>query len=188
MVGFACRSFCKKQRLAKIHAMTRIGLLSDTHGHCDDRMLHHLQKCDEIWHAGDVGDPLVLEQLEQVAPVKGVHGNIDGTDVRKTLPTNLRFKCEEVEVWITHIGGRAHRYDRFVRDELLKDAPDLFICGHSHILKVEFDKKLQMLYMNPGAAGRHGFHIMRTMLRFQIEGKNIGNLEVVELGQRSSLA
>lgn len=168
--------------------MKRIGLLSDTHSHCDERMLHHLANCDEVWHAGDVGDMSVLEQLQKVAPVRGVHGNIDGTPVRKVLPANLRFQCEEVDVWMTHIGGRPPRYDRFVREELQRNTPSLFICGHSHILKVEFDKKLNMLYMNPGAAGRHGFHKMRTMLRFNISGKKIEGLEVVELGPRASLA
>lgn len=150
-------------------------------------MLHHLAECDEIWHAGDVGDICVLEQLCGVGPVIGVHGNIDGTEVRKELPAHQHFKSEQVRVWITHIGGRPPRYDRFVRERLLKDPPDLFICGHSHILKVEFDKKLKMLYMNPGAAGKHGFHKVRTMLRFTIDSKKIEGLEVVELGPRASL-
>lgn len=168
--------------------MQRIGLLSDTHGYCDERMLHFLQECDQIWHAGDIGDLSIIDTLREIAPVQAVFGNIDGHVIRRTLPEDLRFKCEDVDVRLIHIGGRPPRYDRFVRNSLLKDAPDLFICGHSHILKVEFDKKLQMLYMNPGAAGKHGFHKVRTMLRFNITGKKIEKLEVVELGPRGTLA
>lgn len=164
--------------------MTRIALLSDTHGHIDDQLLSYVSEADEIWHAGDIGNYEVVKALRTKAPVKAVYGNIDGADLRKAFPEHLRFYCEEVEVWITHIGGYPGRYDRRIRTQIANDPPRLFICGHSHILKVMNDKKLGLLHMNPGACGKQGFHQVRTLLRFTINGERIEALEVAELGKR----
>lgn len=167
--------------------MKKIGLLSDTHGYMDDRILHHLKDCDEIWHAGDWGSIEVSDKLKEVCPVvRGVYGNIDGKDIRLTYPKDARFKCEEMSIWITHIGGYPGKYAIDVREEIKKNTPDVFICGHSHILKVMRDPKLNLLHINPGAAGRSGFHKIRTMVLLEIEGKNITKLQAVELGPRSS--
>ncbi|WP_461534367.1 metallophosphoesterase family protein [Sinomicrobium sp.] len=162
--------------------MTRILLLSDTHGHIDQSILKYAAQADEIWHAGDIGDLKVTDSLKKIAPLRAVYGNIDGAEARKEFPENNRFFCENVDVWITHIGGYPGRYDRSVREALKLNPPKLFICGHSHILKVIYDKKHQLLHMNPGAVGKYGFHQVRTMLRFDIDGDQIGNLEIVELG------
>ena len=164
--------------------MTKILLLSDTHGYMDNTILKYAQQANEIWHAGDIGDLSVTDTLAQFGPVKGVHGNIDNHIIQKEFPENNRFICENVAVWITHIGGYPGRYNIRVRDEIRKNPPKLFICGHSHILKVMNDKKLGVLHMNPGACGKHGFHQMRTMLRFTIHDTKIENLEVIELGKR----
>ena len=164
--------------------MTKILLLSDTHGHMDNTILKYAAQADEIWHAGDIGNLSVTDALEAVKPVRGVHGNIDDHVIQKEFPENNRFMCEGVDVWITHIGGYPNRYDVRVREEIRSNPPKLFICGHSHILKVMNDKKLGLLHMNPGACGKHGFHQMRTMLRFVIDGEKISDLEVVELGKR----
>jgi putative phosphoesterase len=165
--------------------MKRIGLISDTHGHIDDRILEYFKDVDEIWHAGDIGDLEVTDLLTELKPVVGVYGNIDNDKIRRVFPRDQRFKCESVDVLMTHIGGRPGRYSHFISEELKSNPPDLFICGHSHILRVEMDKKLGCLYMNPGAAGKHGFHKKRTLLRFTISGENIKDLEVVELGDRA---
>jgi len=164
--------------------MTKILLLSDTHGHIDDTILKYAKQADEIWHAGDVGDLSVTDALAKLKPLKGVYGNIDDHVIQKEFPEHNRFRCEQVDVWITHIGGYPGRYNIRVRDEIRKNPPKLFICGHSHILKVMNDKKLGLLHMNPGACGKHGFHQVRTMLRFSIDGEKIDNLEVIELGKR----
>lgn len=164
--------------------MTKILLLSDTHGHMDKTILKYAAQADEIWHAGDIGSLSVTDALEAVKPVRGVHGNIDDHVIQKEFPENNRFMCEGVDVWITHIGGYPNRYNIQVRDEIGNNPPKLFICGHSHILKVMHDKKLGLLHMNPGACGKHGFHQVRTMLRFVIDGEKISDLEVVELGKR----
>jgi putative phosphoesterase len=165
--------------------MTRIGLLSDTHHYIDQKILDHLQNCDEIWHAGDFGTIEIAEQLKTLnKPVKGVFGNIDGYDVRSEFPEILRFICEEVEVLMIHIGGYPGKYSPAARIEFQKKAPQLFISGHSHILKIMFDDKYQCLHINPGAAGNHGWHSVRTMVRFTIDGKNIKDCEVIELGKR----
>lgn len=161
--------------------MTRIGLLSDTHGYMDERILKHVDACDEIWHAGDFGTLAVADSLAARKPLKGVYGNIDGQDIRRIYPEHLRFRCEEVDVWMTHIGGYPGRYHPGIRQALQADPPQLFICGHSHILKVMYDEKLQCLHLNPGAAGKQGWHQVRTLLRFSIDGKRIQDLEVVEL-------
>ncbi|MCB9193740.1 MAG: metallophosphoesterase family protein [Flavobacteriales bacterium] len=165
--------------------MVRIGLLSDTHGWLDPRLKEHFAQCDAIWHAGDIGSLEVTDTLEQWKPLRAVHGNIDEAAIRREFPRDQRFRTEGADVWITHIGGRPPRYDRGVREELARNAPDLFICGHSHICLVKWDEKLQMLHMNPGAAGRHGFHQVRTALRFTIDGRTFKDLEVIELGPRT---
>jgi putative phosphoesterase len=166
--------------------LKRIALLSDTHGFMDQQILSHISSCDEVWHAGDVGDISVLETLAKHKPLRAVYGNIDGQTVRKSTHLNQRFNCEGVDVWITHIGGYPGRYDLKIRDQIKRNPPKLFICGHSHILKVMSDKKLGLLHMNPGACGRNGFHKVRTLLRFTLEAGNIKDLEVVELGPRTS--
>jgi uncharacterized protein len=166
--------------------MKKIGLLSDTHGYMDERILHHLKGSDEIWHAGDWGTFSVAEQLQTIAPVRGVYGNIDGQDIRITYPKIIRFFCEEVDVVITHIGGYPGKYAADIRSELKTNPPGLFICGHSHILKVMRDPKLNLLHINPGAAGRSGFHKVRTMVLFSILGREIKDLRVVELGPRTT--
>ena len=164
--------------------MTKILLLSDTHGHMDETILKYAAQADEVWHAGDIGSLGVTDTLKTVKPVRGVHGNIDDHVIQMEFPENNRFMCEDVDVWITHIGGYPNRYDVRVREEIRNNPPKLFICGHSHILKVMFDKKLGLLHMNPGACGKHGFHQVRTMLRFVIQGDKITDLEVIELGKR----
>lgn len=161
--------------------MKRIGLLSDTHGYIDESILGHFQSCDEIWHAGDFGNIEVAERLEAIKPLRGVYGNIDGQAIRVRYPLHLRFMCEELDVWITHIGGYPGKYHPSVRTELQKKSPGLFITGHSHILKVMPDKKLNLLYVNPGAAGKEGFHQVRTIVRFSVSGKRIHDFEVIEM-------
>lgn len=162
--------------------MKKILLLSDTHGYMDDRILHYAAQADEIWHAGDIGSLTVTDELKKLKPLRGVYGNIDNATIRKEFPLNNRFMCEEVDVWITHIGGYPGKYSPPVKEEIKKNPPKLFISGHSHILKVMNDKNLHLLHMNPGAAGKQGFHKKRTMLRFEIDITNIQNLEVIELG------
>jgi len=164
--------------------MTRIGLLSDTHGHLDEAMLSYLKDCDEIWHAGDFGNIIVAEELQKLKPLRGVYGNIDGQDIRSVYPENLSFKCEEVSVFMRHIGGSPPNYNPETRKLLDIHHPLLFITGHSHILKIIFDEKRQCLHMNPGAAGKQGWHQMRTLVRFVIDQKNIRDCEVIELGKR----
>lgn len=160
--------------------MKKILLLSDTHSYIDDAILKHVKQADEVWHAGDIGDLNVTNQIKKLKPLKAVFGNIDGHDARAEFPENNRFMCEDVDVWITHIGGYPNRYDVRIREALKKNPPKLFICGHSHILKVMPDKKLNLLHMNPGAVGKYGFHKVRTMLRFVIDGSNIKDLVVIE--------
>ncbi|MBV2227746.1 MAG: metallophosphatase family protein [Sphingobacterium mizutaii] len=163
----------------------KIGLLSDTHGYLDDAVLKHFEKCDEIWHAGDFGSMEVIEKLEAFKPLRAVYGNIDDKDIRLKFPEHLRFHCEQVDVWMTHIGGYPGKYSPLVKPEILNNPPKLFITGHSHILKVQFDPKLQLLHLNPGAAGKQGWHQIRTAMRFEINGEKIENLEVIELGSRA---
>ncbi|WP_185215906.1 metallophosphoesterase family protein [Sphingobacterium mizutaii] len=163
----------------------KIGLLSDTHGYLDDAVLKHFEKCDEIWHAGDFGSMEVIEKLEAFKPLRAVYGNIDDKDIRLKFPEHLRFHCEQVDVWMTHIGGYPGKYSPLVKAEILNNPPKLFITGHSHILKVQFDPKLQLLHLNPGAAGKQGWHQIRTAMRFEINGDKIENLEVIELGSRA---
>lgn len=161
--------------------MTKILLLSDTHSHIDATILKYVKLADEVWHAGDIGDLTVTDTIKELKPLRAVYGNIDDKEARSEFPLDLHFTCEEVNVFITHIGGYPNRYNPRIRTILQKNQPDLFISGHSHILKVMPDKKLDLLHMNPGAIGKHGFHQVRTMLRFEIEGSVIKNLEVIEL-------
>lgn len=164
--------------------MTKILLLSDTHSHIDDSILKYVRQADEIWHAGDIGNLAVTDTLGKIKPVRAVYGNIDNKDVQMEFPLNDRFKCEEVDVLMTHIGGYPPKYNSRTKSMIKENPPKLFICGHSHILKVMWDKKLGVLHMNPGACGKHGFHQVRTMLRFVIDGEDIKDLEIIELGKR----
>jgi len=160
--------------------MKKILLISDTHSYIDDRIIHYAKNADQVWHAGDIGNIKVIDCLKEVSKVKAVYGNIDNKIIRNEYPENLRFKCEEVDVWITHIGGYPNRYNQKIKNKINDNPPDLFICGHSHILKVINDKKLNLLHINPGAIGKTGFHNVRTMVRFEISKKEIKNLEIIE--------
>ncbi len=164
--------------------MKRILLLSDTHGHMDATILKYVAQADEVWHAGDIGNLRITDTLAKLRPLRAVYGNIDDSIIQKEFPLDHRFKCEGVDVYMTHIGGYPPKYNSRTRKKIQENPPKLFICGHSHILKVMMDKKLGVLHMNPGACGRHGFHQVRTMLRFVIDGSDIKDLEVVELGKR----
>lgn len=162
----------------------KIGLLSDTHGFLDLKIFEYFNGCDEIWHAGDLGYG-VLEQLEMFKPVKAVFGNIDDRDLRIKLPEDSWFLCEGLSVFMTHIGGAPPNYNPRVKKLLKEKTPDIFICGHSHILRIKRDPHYNnMLYLNPGAAGNHGFHTIKTLVRFEVTGKEIKNMEVIELGKR----
>ncbi|MBL0356941.1 MAG: metallophosphoesterase family protein [Chitinophagaceae bacterium] len=163
--------------------MTRIGLVSDTHGYLDENVFEHFKNCDEVWHGGDFGEGIV-ESLKTFKTLRGVYGNIDGTTIRSEYPEQLVFMCEEVKVMMRHIGGYPPRYNPETKKEILIHQPQLFISGHSHILKVMYDDKLNCLHMNPGAAGKHGWHKMRTVIRLVIDGKNMKDCEVIELGKR----
>lgn len=167
--------------------MVRIGLLSDTHGHMDDRILHHLRDCDEIWHAGDIGSSAVSDALAATKPYKAVYGNIDGHVLRRMHPLEQYFELEGFKIWMIHIAGKPYAYSKGISEQLFARKPDILICGHSHILRVERDKKYNCLYINPGAAGFHGFHKMRTLLRFELNAGKIEHMEVVELGPRAQL-
>ena len=160
--------------------MKKVGLLSDTHGMLSGRVLRFMDPVDEIWHVGDIGTVELADQLAAVKPFRAVYGNIDGAALRRMFPENLRFFCEEVEVLMTHIGGFPGRYEPRIRKEIYANPPQLFISGHSHILKVIFDKKINCLHINPGAAGNSGFHKVCTAVRFVIDGKTIRDLEVLE--------
>ena len=161
--------------------MKTIGLISDTHGFLDDSVFKHFENCDEIWHAGDFGTLDLAEKLKAFKPLRGVYGNIDGQDIRSQYPEHLRFNCEELNVWMTHIGGYPGKYSPGIREEIYRNPPGLFISGHSHILKVIFDKKISCLHLNPGAAGKQGWQKVRTLLRFSISLEKIHNLDVIEL-------
>jgi len=166
----------------------KIGLLSDTHSYLDPKILSYFSNCDEIWHAGDIGDAVVINELEKFKPLRAVFGNIDDKDMQVRFPEDLWFTCEGLTVWMTHIGGAPPNYNPRVKKILKDKVPDIFICGHSHILRVKKDPAHKnMLYLNPGAAGNHGFHPIKTILRFEIIGKEIRNMEVIELGKRGAL-
>lgn len=164
--------------------MRRIGLISDTHSFLDDAVFKHFDQCDEIWHGGDFGIVEVANRLQDFKPLKGVYGNIDGYDVRSLYPLKQVWNCEGVTVYMTHIGGYPNRYAPGIKQDLVTNNAKLFISGHSHILKVMYDDKIGCLHMNPGAAGKQGWHKMRTLLRFTIDGKDIKDCEVIELGSR----
>ncbi len=164
--------------------MQKIGLLSDTHSYLDPQLKEFFKDCDEIWHAGDVGNIEVVKELESWKPLRCVYGNIDNHKLRAEFPEVLTFNCEQVKVLMLHIGGTPKNYRPNASAAIQQFRPKLFICGHSHILKVQYDPKNELLYINPGAAGNHGFHHVRTAVRFCIEGKNIKDLEVIELGNR----
>lgn len=167
--------------------MKRIGLLSDTHSYLDPMVFEHFSACDEIWHAGDFGSYELVEQLRRFKPLRGVYGNIDGSDIRAELDEQLVFECEKVRVLMRHIGGAPPRYNPETRNELAINRPNLFISGHSHILKVVYDEKIACLHMNPGAAGNQGWHKVRTLIRFVIDAEDMRDCEVIELGKRGLL-
>jgi len=164
--------------------MTRIGLISDTHNYLDEQVFKHFQNCNEIWHAGDFGTIAVADQLKAFKPLKGVYGNIDGYDVRSVYPEKLIWNCEDVKVYMTHIGGHPQKYAPGIKQELTRNNAKLFISGHSHILKIIYDDNTNCLHINPGAAGKQGWHKIRTIVRFAIDGSNIKDCEVIELGSR----
>ena len=165
-----------------------IGLLSDTHGYLDPKLLDFFEDCDEIWHAGDFGSMDVVSQLENFKPLRGVYGNIDGKPINYNFPEHQNFLIDGIKIWMTHIGGYPPNYSPSIKEKLNEEKPDLFICGHSHILKVMPDKKRKgLLHINPGAAGHHGFHQIRTAIRFCINRDGVSNLEVIELGKRGRL-
>ena len=166
--------------------MKKIGALSDTHGQIDEKTLHFLKETDEVWHAGDIGNPAVITKLENLAPVRAVYGNIDGQQIRSKWPLIQSFKCEGLQVTITHIGGKPGRYDRSILGHIQNTQPDVFVCGHSHILKIQHDPKHDMLFINPGAAGKTGFHQVRTAVRFNLDKGKISNMEVHEVNPRRS--
>ena len=160
----------------------KIGILSDTHAYWEEKYLHYFEPCDEIWHAGDIGSMEVAEKLASFRTLRAVHGNCDGGDLRRIYPEKLRWKCEDVDVLMTHIGGYPGHYDRKIISTLYASPPKLFIAGHSHILKIQYDKTLNLLHINPGAAGQQGWHKERTLIRLTIEGNKIADCEVITLG------
>jgi putative phosphoesterase len=164
--------------------MTRVGLISDTHGFLDDAVFAHFKDCDEVWHAGDFGSLKLVKSLRDFKPLIGVYGNIDGAEIRAEFPEVVNFECERVKVIMKHIGGYPGRYAPSVKQELLEQRPQLFISGHSHILKIIFDEKIHCLHMNPGAAGKQGWHKVRTLIRFEVNGDKMQNCEVIELGKK----
>jgi uncharacterized protein len=164
--------------------MKRIGLISDTHSHLEESVFEYFEACDEIWHAGDIGAASVADRLEAFRPLRAVYGNIDEPSIRRRFPEDLRFELEGVEVFMTHIGGYPGRYNKRVRQLLRARPPGLYICGHSHILKVMPDKQLGLLHINPGAAGLQGFHKVKTVVRFSLREGRVEDLQVIELGKR----
>lgn len=165
----------------------KVGIISDTHGYWDEKFLHYFSTCDEIWHAGDIGSLEVAQKLAECKPLRAVCGNIDGGELRRIYPEILRFKCEEIEVLLTHIGGYPGNYDARVRGQIYASPPQLFISGHSHILKVKYDKTLNLLHINPGAAGIQGWHQERTIIRLTIEGNKFTDCEVITLSDNKTL-
>jgi putative phosphoesterase len=165
----------------------KIGLLSDTHGYLDPTVFVHFKSCDEIWHAGDIGDITLIDTLEKFKPLRAVFGNIDEKDLQLRYPEDLWWECEGLTLWMTHIGGAPPNYNPRIKRLLKTRVPDIFICGHSHILRVKKDPNNQMLYINPGAAGNQGFHHMKTIIRFELLRKEVRNMEVIELGKRGGI-
>lgn len=167
--------------------MKQIGIISDTHDYLDDKIFKHFENCDEIWHAGDVGNISILKKMADFKPLKAVYGNIDGTEIRNEYPEELFFDCEGLKVLLIHIGGSPSKYPARALQSIKEKKPDLYVCGHSHILRIETDKTYKMLYMNPGAAGKHGFHTVRTIVRLKIEDGKMFDIQVIELGKRASI-
>jgi len=161
--------------------MKSIALLSDTHSVLDERFIRHLKNSDEIWHAGDIGSLEIYDKLKTLSNVRAVYGNIDNHKIRITLESELFFKCEGINVYMTHIGGKPGKYSRGIKEKIEKTEPNVFVCGHSHILKIMNDKKNNLLYLNPGAAGDHGIHQVKTIIKFNIDKKNIKDLKIIEL-------
>lgn len=184
MLDHACKLGQKNRNLRAEFTRMRIGLLSDTHSHMDDRIIHHLQGVDEIWHAGDIGTLDVTDRLAEIAPLRAVFGNIDDHRIRAEFREELRWETEGLNFLMRHIGGRPDRYASGVRTLLQHERPDVFICGHSHLLRIERDATWGGLYINPGAAGVHGFHRVRTILRFELHNGQINHMEAIELGPR----
>ena len=161
--------------------MKSIALLSDTHSVLDERFIRHLKNSDEIWHAGDIGSLEIYDKLKTLSNVRAVYGNIDNHKIRITLASELFFKCEGINVYMTHIGGKPGKYSKGIKEKIEKTEPNVFVCGHSHILKIMNDKKNNLLYINPGAAGDHGIHQVKTIIKFNIDKKNIKDLKIIEL-------
>ena len=161
--------------------MKKILLLSDTHGHIDDHIMKYVKESDEVWHAGDIGTTQVTDTISNLKPLRAVFGNIDNHELRLSFPEELLFDCEDMNIYMTHIGGRPGRYSKGVSEKIKSLKPKIFICGHSHILKIQFDKVNQLLFINPGAIGKHGFHKVRTMVSFVIDKSEIKNMQVVEV-------
>lgn len=167
--------------------MIRVGLISDTHGFFHQRIKHYFNDCDQIWHAGDIGSLEVIYELEKIAPVKAVYGNIDNNNIRKSTQENLIFTVEDIKVCITHIAGYPTKYNQHAKKLLSYHKPKLFICGHSHILKIQYDQEFNHLFINPGAAGNHGWHKILTLVKFEINDDKIENMRVIELGSRGKV-
>ena len=167
--------------------MKRIGIISDTHSFLDPKIIKHFNTCDEIWHAGDFGFNKKIKHFIETYDVKGVYGNIDGQEIRKHFPKTQKFTCEKLKVLMTHIGGYPNRYQKDIENEIKIYNPDLYICGHSHILKIMYDEKYKLIHINPGAAGKEGFHKVRTIVLLNIDGTDISNVRVIELGKRTNL-
>ena len=165
--------------------MKKILLLSDTHSYIDAQIIKFVKQCDEVWHAGDIGNLDVTDTIKKIKPLRAVYGNIDDKDARSEFPLDNKFTLEGVDVWITHIGGYPNKYNQRIREEIKINSPKIFIAGHSHILKIQHDKKLELLHLNPGAAGNYGFHKIRTMLRFKIDNGEIKDMEIIELAIRN---
>ena len=161
--------------------MKKILVISDTHGYIDDRILHYAKNSDEVWHAGDIGTTQVTDTISSLKPLRAVFGNIDNHELRLSFPEELLFECEDINIYMTHIGGRPGRYAKGISEKIKSIKPKIFICGHSHILKIQYDKVNQLLFINPGAIGKHGFHKVRTMVRFEIDKSDIKNMEVIEV-------
>ena len=161
--------------------MKKILLLSDTHGYVDDHMMKYVKESDEVWHAGDIGTTQVTDTISSQKPLRAVFGNIDNHELRLSFPEELLFECEDINIYMTHIGGRPGRYAKGISEKIKSIKPKIFICGHSHFLKIQYDKVNQLLFINPGAIGKHGFHKVRTMVRFEIDKSDIKNMEVIEV-------
>ena len=161
--------------------MKKILLLSDTHGHVDDHIMKYVKESDEVWHAGDIGTTQVTDTISNLKPLRAVFGNIDNHELRLSFPEELLFECEDMNIYMTHIGGRPGRYSKGISEKIRSLKPEIFICGHSHILKIQFDKVNQLMFINPGAIGKHGFHKVRTMVRFVIDKSDIKNMQVIEV-------